>query len=342
MKNLMKRVAKHLTKKTAGTVTAMVVVMVMAVTAHAGKVTMRVGDIENVANLGAVALDRFSDQIKAKSNGTIIVRAFHASQMGSANKQLQLVKSGALQAFRGSISWLAQFDTGFSLLDFPFTLTSESQAKIVANSAPLKTLNDKLAARHGIRFVTAGWTRLPRQVMVNRPVAGVADLENVKLRVPEVYAYIESFKALGASPTPVAFGETYLALKQGVVDGAENHVESLYNMKWFEVAKHLVITDHSYDITGFIVNDKWWNGLADDQRTLIIDTFNDVDAWFVRENKTLQQKYIDLMVKEGGVQVHTVDKAGFISRVVPDAMTAAEKAGEWEVGLWDDIQAMLR
>ncbi len=320
----------------------MVVMLMMTAAAHAGKATMRVGDIENVANLGAVALDRFADQVKKESNGTIKVKAFHASQMGSANKQLQLVKSGTLQAFRGSISWLAQFDTGFSLLDFPFTLKSADQAKIVANSAPLRKLNDKLAEKHGIRFVTAGWTRLPRQILTNKPVAGVADVKSVKLRVPEVYAYIESFKAVGVSPTPVAFGETYLALKQGVVDGAENHVESLYNMKWFEAAKHLVITDHSYDITGFIVNDKWWNGLTADQRKLIVDTFNDVDNWFVKENESLQKKYIDLMVKEGGVQVHTVDKAAFISRVVPDAMIAAEKAGEWEKGLWDEIQTLLK
>ena len=92
MENVMKRVGKLMT--------AMVLAVLMTANAHAGKVTMRVGDIENVANLGAIALDRFADEIKEKSDGSIKVRAFHASQMGSANKQLQLVKSGALQAFR--------------------------------------------------------------------------------------------------------------------------------------------------------------------------------------------------------------------------------------------------
>lgn len=314
----------------------------VAATAHAGKVTMRVGDIENVNNLGAIALDKFADQIKKDSNGEIKVKAFHASQMGSANKQLQLVKSGTLQSFRGSISWLAQFDTGFSLLDFPFTLGSAQEAKIVATSSALDKLNDKLAEKHGIRYVTAGWTRLPRQILVNKPISDIGELKSVKLRVPEVYAYIESFKSIGTSPTPVAFGETYLALKQGVVEGAENHVESLYNMKWFEVAKHLVITDHSYDITGFIVNDEWWKDLTDGQRKLIVDTFNKVDEWFVKENESLQKKYIDLMAKEGGVQVHTVDKASFISKVVPSAMIAAEEAGEWDKGLWNEIQELLK
>jgi len=330
-------------KRTLAIVMAIALLMMVSVSAQAEKkVTMKVGDIENVANLGAKALDRFGEVIAEKSDGNIKIKAFHASQMGSANKQLQLVKSGTLQAFRGSISWLAQFDTGFSLLDFPFTLNSAEQAKIVANSPGLNRLNDKLAEKHGIRFVTAGWTRLPRQILVNKPIKDVEELKGVKLRVPEVYAYIESFKAVGSSPTPVAFGETYLALKQDVVDGAENHVESLYNMKWYEAAKHLVITDHSYDITGFIVNDKWWQGLSDGQRKMIVDTYDEVDEWFVTENETLQQHYIDLMVKEGGVTVHTVDKQSFIDKVVPETLVAAEKKGEWEAGMWDEIQALLK
>ncbi len=305
-----------------------------------GAVLMRVGDIENVANLGAIALDKFSQEITATSGGLIEVKAFHAAQMGSANKQLELVKSGTLEAFRGSISWLAQFDTGFSLIDFPFLAQSPQQVKIIANSSVMQELNNELAARHGIRFVTAGWIRLPRQILVSKPVATVGDIKGVKLRVPEAYSYIQSFRALGVSPTPVSFNETYLALKQGVVEGAENHVESLYTMKWHEVVKHLVVIDHSYDITGFIVNDVWWQKLSEVQRSMIVETFDTIDEWFEQENAQLQQKYIDLMVAEG-VVVHHVDKASFRDHVYPTVMLQAELAGEWKTGLFEKVIAML-
>ncbi len=305
------------------------------------QIVMRVGDIENVANLGAIALDRYKDIIEERSGGTITVKAFHASQLGSANKQLELVKSGTLEAFRGSISWLAQFDTGFSLTDFPFTCGSPEEAKLVANSTSLQRLNDALAQKHGIRYITAGWTRLPRQLLVSRPVETLEDLYQVKLRVPECYSYIEGFKALGAAPTPVSFNETYLAMKQGVVAGAENHVESLYNMKWYEAAKHLVITDHSYDITGFIVNDAWWQDLGAEQQAMVTDTFDEVDTWYRAENAQLQQKYIDLMVAEG-VTVHTIDKDQFRAAVYPATMIRAEQDGEWDPGLWAEIEALLQ
>lgn len=307
-----------------------------------GEVTMRVGDIENVANLGAIALDRYADLIAEKSNGTIKVRAFHASQMGSAMKQLELVKSGTLESFRGSISWLVAFDTGFGLTDFPFLCANAEQAKIIALSPALARLNDKLAETHGMRFVTAGWIRLPRQILLSKEVSSIEELKGIKIRVPESYAYIESFKALGFAPTPVAFAEVYLALKQGVVDGAENHVESLYNMKWYETSKHLYITDHSYDITGFIVNDKWWQGLTQEQRDLIVSTYDEVDQWFIEQNANLQDEYIEKMKAEGGVQVHIVDKESYRNMVYPQVMMQAEKNGEWEAGLWEEIQNLLK
>ncbi|MFZ3109358.1 MAG: TRAP transporter substrate-binding protein [Rectinemataceae bacterium] len=323
----------------------LVIIMMLAILAGSAfgqaKVLMRVGDIENISNLGAIALDRFADSVAKQSGGDFEVRAFHASQLGEASKQLELVKSGALQAFRCSISWLADFDTGFSLTDFPFTAGNPEQAKAIANSPGLQKLNEKLAKEHGIRFVTAGWTRLPRQILLSKPIKSVEDLKGVKLRVPGAYSYIQSFKALGATPTPVAFAETYLALKQGVVDGAENHVESLYNMKWYESAKHLVITDHSYDITGFMVNDAWWKKLTEAQRKMVVDTFYEVDQWFIKENENLQQYYIDLMVKEG-VKVYKLDKESFRRKVYPMVMEQAERDGEWQKGLWAEVQALLK
>lgn len=302
---------------------------------------MRVGDIENVANLGAVALDTFAEQIAAATEGALEVRPFHASQLGSANKQLELVKSGTLEAFRGSISWLAQFDTGFSLTDFPFVCDSPQQAKAIAESEAFRRLNDRLSQEHGIRFVTSGWIRLPRQILIDRPVESLEELQQIKIRVPECYSYIESFKALGMIPTPVAFSETYLALRQGIVDGAENHVESLYTMRWYESCKHLVITDHSYDITGFIVNDRWWASLSEEYRSLIIDTFEQIDSWYAAENASLEQHYIELM-KEAGVTVHRIDTTGLRAAVYPGTMLQAEEDGQWEPGLWAEIEELLQ
>lgn len=304
------------------------------------KMIMKVGDIENVANLGALALDRFGDRLAEESGSTMELQSFHASQMGSAVKQLELVKSGTLQAFRGSISWLASFDTAFSLVDFPFLYSSEEQSKKICQSRLMTELNDKLAAEQGIRFVTSGWVRLPRQILLSSPADTLEDLKGVKLRVPESYSYIESFKALGSAPTPVSFGETYLALKQGVVDGAENHVESLYNMKWYETAKHLLISDHSYDITGFIVNDRWWQSLSEEQRSLIVHLYDEIDVWFEQENMNLQDKYIELMKSEG-VEVHYIDKEEFRNAVYPRTMIEAEEAGEWAPGLWRKVEELL-
>lgn len=325
----------------AGLVVALAMVSLVGCAPKKDKfVTMRVGDIENVENLGAKALDRYIGILDTKSKGSIKAQAFHSSQLGDASKQLELVKSGTLEVYHDSISGLAMFDKGFALVEFPFLMRSNEDAIKVANSDAMKELNEKLAKDHGIRFIAAGWIRLPRQILTSKPVITPADLKNVKLRVPQDYSYVQSFKALGAVPTPVAFNEAYLALKQNVVNGAENHAESLFNMKWYEICKNLAVTDHSYDITGFIVNDKWWKGLTDEQRTMIVDTFYEVDKWYQVENEGLQQKYFDKMVADG-VKITKVDKDAFRTMVYPAVMEEAEKSGQWAPGLFAKVQAIL-
>ncbi len=309
--------------------------------ADAEKIVMRVGTIENVNNLGAKAVDKFAAIMKEKSGGVFIVEPYHASQLGDTSKQLAQVKSGTIEAFRGSISSLGRLQGSLSIAEFIYLFESREQAEKVALGPTMSALNDQLSKEHGIRYVTASWTRLPRHILTKNPVKNIDDLKGVKIRVPDAKLYIESFKAMGATPTPVAFNEAYLAIKQGLVDGAENHVESLYNMKWYEVAKNLTLTYHSYDVTGFTVNQKWWDTVPEKYKKLFLETDKEVNKWFVSEIDKLQDEYINKMKAEG-VTVWEVDTAPFRNAVIPAAAIAIENEGFWEKGLFEKIQKELK
>ena len=300
------------------------------------KIVMRVGTIENVNNLGAKAVNRFADIMKERSGGKFIVEPYHASQLGDTTKQLEQVKSGTLESFRCSISSLGRFNGSMAIAEFIYLFDSAAQAEKVALGPTMAKINDELSKAHGIRYITASWTRLPRHILTKNPVKNLADLKGVKIRVPDAKLYIESFKAMGATPTPVAFGEAYLAIKQGIVDGAENHVESLYNMKWYEVAKNLTLTYHSYDVTGFTVNQKWWDSVPEKYKKMFFEVDKEVNEWFVKELSTLQDDYINKMKAEG-VKVWEVDTAQFRNAVIPAAAIAIENEGFWEKGLFDKI-----
>jgi len=327
-------------KKIILVVSLLLVCTVFAFAEDTDKIIMRVGTIENINNLGAKAVDRFAAIMKEKSGGAFIVEPYHAAQLGETQEQLQQVKSGTLESFRGSISALGRFKGDMVISEFIYLFDSREQAEKVALGPTMNQINEQIAKEHGMRYVTASWTRLPRHILTKNPVRKIEDLRGMKIRVPDAKAYIESFKFMGATPTPVAFNETYLALKQGLVDGAENHVESLYNMKWYEVAKNLTLTYHSYDVTGFIVNQKWWDSVPDKYKKLFFEVDKEVNEWFIVELNKLQDEYINKMKAEG-VTVWTVDIAPFKNAVIPAAALAVENEGFWEKGLFEKIQKEL-
>ncbi len=304
------------------------------------KVEMKIGDIENPNNLGALAIDRFAEIMKEKSGGKFIITAFHASQLGDAMKQLDQVKSGTIQSFRGSISWLQCYNPDVAIVEFPYLATSVDEAESIFKSPALLAVNNNLREKHGIEWVTASWTRLPRHILSNKLIEKPEDLDGVKIRVPDSKTYIECFKAMGASPTIVSFNETYLALQQGIVDGAENHILSLYNMKWFEQGKHVALTGHAYDTPGFIVNSKWWSSLPQEYKEMFIETDAEVNEWYKSQLETVAEDYMKKM-EESGISFHEVDQNAFASLCVPNVALEIEKEGYWSEGLFEEIYNYL-
>jgi TRAP-type C4-dicarboxylate transport system substrate-binding protein len=102
-----------------------------------------------------------------------------------------------------------------------------------------------------------------------------ADLKGFKLRVPEQQVAIEYAKAMGANPTPVALVETYMALQQDLVDGQENPLGLIYNMKFYEVQKYVNLTGHVTNMGYFLMNSKVFNGLSGEYQRVLLDAFDE-------------------------------------------------------------------
>src|SRR4030042_46866 len=126
-------------------------------------------------------------------------------------------------------------------------------------------LNNDLLKRHGIRMLSVNWDRAPRHVLSIRPILSVADVKGLKLRIPPVPHLVVPWKMLAASPTPVNFGEVYLALQQKIVEAVELPFDMIYTMKFHEGAKNLSLTSHTCDNAGFSVNERWYKSLTPSQ-----------------------------------------------------------------------------
>jgi TRAP-type C4-dicarboxylate transport system substrate-binding protein len=181
----------------------------------------------------------------------------------------------------------------------------EEIANNVVNAASIRVLN--------------WWDRGPREVTSNKPINGLADLRGLKIRLPEIPAMVASWRALGATPTPMAWNEVYTGLEQNVIEAQENPIPFIYGGRIHEVQKYLAFTDHKYEYVTIAMSETRWQSLNDEQRKIVVDAANAATAY---ENQLVLDKtneILQTMVSEG-LQLTYPDKAA----IAAQARTAHE------------------
>lgn len=244
------------------------------------------------------ALLKFEELVEARSNGDFDVQIFPSSQMGPDREMIESVQSGVLEMAVSPSSFFAGWDPAFAVIELPYMYPSKQVALDVLTGEA----GDKMLARlENQGLVGLGWLENGlRQITNNvRPIHKPEDLEGIKLRTMKVPAHVDTFKALGANPTPMNFGEVYSALQQGVIDGQENPVALIDSQRFYEVQKNLSLTGHVFTVYIPVVGEWFWSGLTEDQQALLRDAMTEAAAY--------QQ---DLVAAEEAGQLQKIRDAG--------------------------------
>lgn len=170
-----------------------------------------------------------------------------------------------------------------------------------------------------------------------RSVKTPADLKGVKLRMPGSKEWLFLGEALGATPTPLAFGEVYLGLKTGTIDGQDNPLPSVRAAKFYEVTKQIVLTSHLVDSLFITVANKTWNSLSAAQKQKLKSAAM-AAAQFNNENRIKEEGQLTDFFKQQGLQVNTPDVDAF-HKAVQAAYQKSDYAKTWPAGLLDRINA---
>jgi tripartite ATP-independent transporter DctP family solute receptor len=149
-----------------------------------------------------------------------------------------------------------------------------------------------------------------RNVTSKKPIRVPSDLKGFKIRTPESPAQVETFKALGALPSPMPFGELYGALQQGVVDGQENPLENIYNGKLYEVQKYVIETRHIYNFGYVLISEKTWQKLSADDQKALKEAVKFGSFWQIDWAQENEAKYAQ-MLKDKGMEFIQVDREAF-------------------------------
>ena len=170
-----------------------------------------------------------------------------------------------------------------------------------------------------------------------RNVKTPADLKGVKLRMPGSREWLFLGEALGATPTPLAFGEVYLGLKTGTIDGQDNPLPTVRSAKFYEVTKQLTLTSHLVDGIFISVSNKAWNALNADQKAKL-KAAAQAAAQYNNVNRIADEKQMVDFFKSQGLTVTTPDVNAFRT-AVQGAYNKSDYAKAWPAGLLDRINA---
>jgi len=285
--------------------------LLAAVPAAAQEVVLTIGhvlDLKHPLHLGGV---RMAEAAAKQSNGRIKVNLFPSSQLGSDREMLQNTQAGVISGMLEATTKLVTFVPQFGVLDLPYLATSREQAFRLLDSPVIEQELHGLAAQAGFRII-GYWEVTLRSIYTRTKVINsVADLRGMKIRVIPSPSFITLFRALGASPTPMSFGELYTALQQGVVDGAENDILTYQGVKHFEVAKNLAITNHMMLINAFFVSEKQWAKIPDDLKS-VLRAASLEGRRAVTEAREAREKTALTELKNAGVHVTEPDLKPFI------------------------------
>ena len=281
---------------------------------------------------GAVKLAQEMDKA---SNGQVKIQLFPASQLGSEVEQWEAVATGLQHMTIGGSAF--KWDSRFTLLDIPYAIKDLAHLRRLWASAVGQDLTQSLIQK-GNHRILGTWYYGTRQLTTSKKaVRTPADMKGFKLRIPDIEAHRVAWAAIGASPTPIAFSETYMALRTGTVDGQENPLASIGAMKFHEVQKYLVLTNHVTQALTIVINEKAYQGLPANIQQLLPKLVADVTPYQEELEYQAQQKWLKTF-KDAGMEVIEPDVEAFRKASAGVGAFFTEKYGWGD--LWSRVQAL--
>lgn len=279
---------------------------------------------------------QFAKEVEKRSNGAIKISVFPSDQLGRQMESVEGVMLGTHDMVLTSDMVLSNWVADMGILNLPFLFNNLWETRAVLDGPLGAQLSKKLEAEGAL--IIGWWGNGIRHVTNSRsPITKPEDLKGLKIRVPEGEVFVETFKALGAGPTVISFGELYSALQLKTVDGQENPPAHILTQKFYEVQKYASLTSHIHSCSPLIINKKLLEGMPEDLRKVMVETgleFGTVHTKMLEALETEQWKEI----KANGMQVNEVDTAPFREAAKPVIEKFKKKL---DAKLIDDIIAAV-
>jgi tripartite ATP-independent transporter DctP family solute receptor len=259
------------------------------------------------------AMEYMADQVEKKSGGTLIIQIYPSGQLGNERECLELLQIGSLGITKVSAAVIEGFVEEYKVLGLPYIFRNKAHAETVLDGPIGKKLllaSEDIWLR-GLCFYDAGSRSFYTK---DRPINSPRDLKGMKIRVMKSITAVNMVNALGASPTPIAFGELYTALQSGVVDGAENNPPSFYLSRHYEVCNYYSLDEHTTIPDVLLISTIVWNTLSEEEQDWLQEAVDESlvlqrELWKASEKDALES------VQKAGVKIIYPEKSAFTKKV---------------------------
>jgi len=284
--------------------------------ADAPLVILRLGHTLAITDPFQVAASKFAEQAAAKTNGKLKVEVYPSAQLGKDRELIEQIKMGTLDmSIQGNNNY-DPFLPQIMIFDLPFLFKDRQQAFKALDGPVGQEVYKELLDKQGIRVLSVCENGFRQITTGKKPINSLADVKGMKMRVPETKLYLDTWRALGANPTPITFAELFTALQQGVVDGEENALGLIYASKFQEVQKYLAMVNYIYDAAPLVIGEKKYQSLSPEMQKAISEAAieaRDHQRKFVmgRDNELLSK------LREAGMKITYPNRDEFVKAVQP-------------------------
>ncbi|MBP1780037.1 MAG: dicarboxylate transporter subunit DctP [candidate division NC10 bacterium] len=306
---------------------------VLATAVQAGTI-IRWGETQGPEHIAFKMIERVAKKVSDATQGRIQIQGYPSSQLGSSKEMIEAVVLGTQQAVTEGTANFAQWVPSIGVTEAPYVWRDAAHlAKVMAGPIG-EDLNKQLIERRGMRILGTTYYGVRQLTTTNKLVRTAADMKEFKLRVPENEIFLAMARSWGAKPTPMTFGELYLALRQNVVDGQENPLPTIDSGKFFEVQKYLVLTAHILTPRIVAMNEKFWQALSAADRQVISEAVAEGIAWNNQQTQAAEQTLLEKF-RKAGMEVIQPDYDSFRKPVVETVPKMFE--AKWGKGLFEKI-----
>ncbi len=242
------------------------------------QVVLKLGHIVKPDGPVAKAAVKFSEDVLEKTNGAVKIEVYDSSTLGSQRDLLEGLVIGTVDITISSPAVMSAVIPSVSVLDLPYIFKDTEHAYAVLDGELGKEIFAPFESE-GYQYISVWENGFRHITNSKKKIESPADLEGLKIRVPESKVYIEMMKALGANPTPMEFGELFTALQNGTVDGQENPVSQSYSSKFHEVQNYMTLDGHIYATQPVLISNKALEKIPEEYRQVVIDSANEARDW---------------------------------------------------------------